>query len=479
VLSRGGDGGAGLRGTGAGGMRRVGCDEWRSTRRGLGARAAAAAPIPLEALEGLDRLVAGGGLTRRDLLERGAGLVLLSSALATLTPRAVMEAAAAQAAAAPDATILVSLYLDGGNDGLNTLVPVRDDRYPALRRRLAVAPGSTLPLPDTAEFGWHPAVPEIADLYRRGRVAVLPSVDYARPDQSHFNSVGYWRTGVVGPTRDRTGWLGRAMDAVGTPDNPLQAVSVSGSLDPVLQTARAAVGTVYDPGAFSFWMHDVWESGSFTRPYREAARGGRSRGLAAAQRAYRNAFDMVDMLRPLRVDREHPLPPVPVAYPDSSLGRRLRSLARMLGAGFGTRIAAVSAGGFDTHDDQAAEHPRLLADLSAGIGAFQADLEARGLAHRVLTLVWSEFGRSPQENDSGTDHGAGGLVLLIGERANGGIRSEWPGLATLDDRANLRVTTEFRTVYASLLEQWLGIDAGRVLPGADPGRLPLVRPPGT
>jgi len=475
VLNGGDTGGAGMRGTGAGGMRRVGCDEWRRTRREFGARAAAGVPIPAEALEGLERLVSGGGLTRRDLLERGAGLVLLSSALATLTPRAVMEAAAAQAAAAPEATILVSLYLDGGNDGLNTLVPVADGRYPVLRRRLAVAPETTLPLPDTTAFGWHPSVPEIADLYRRGRVAVLPSVDYARPDQSHFNSAGYWRTGVVGPSRDRTGWLGRTIDLVGSRDNPLQAVSVSGSLDPVLQSARAAVGTVHDPGAFSFWMHDVWEAGAFTRPYREASRGGRSRGLVAAQRAYRNAFDMVDMLRPLRVDEAHPLPPVPVPYPDSSLGRKLRNLARMLGAGFGTRIAAVSAGGFDTHDDQAAEHPRLLADLSAAVGAFQADLETRGLAHRVLTLVWSEFGRRPQENDSGTDHGAGGLLLVIGERANGGIRSEWPGLATLDRDANLRVTTEFRTVYASLLEQWLGVEAGRVLPGVDGGRLPLVR----
>ncbi|HWH15174.1 MAG TPA: DUF1501 domain-containing protein [Miltoncostaeaceae bacterium] len=464
------------RGTGTGGMRRVGCDEWRSTRRAFGARAAAAMPVPAEALEGLGRLAEGGGLTRRDLLERGAGLVLLSGALATLSPRAVMEAAAAQAAAAPDATILVSLYLDGGNDGLNTLVPLRDPRYPVLRRTLAVAPETTLPLPDTGDFGWHPSVPEIADLYRRGMVAVLPSVDYATPDQSHFNSASFWRTGVVGPTHDRTGWLGRTIDAVGTADNPLQAVSVSGTLDPVLQSRRAAVGTVHDPGAFSFWMHDVWGADAFTRPYREASRGGRGRGLVAAQRAYRNAFDMVDMLRPLRTDREHPLPPVPVAYPDSPLGRKMRNLARMLGAGFGTRIAAVSSGGFDTHDDQAAEHPGLLADLSTTLGAFQADLGARGLAHRVLTLVWSEFGRRPQENGTGTDHGAGGLLLLVGERANGGIRSEWPGLATLDPRANLRVTTEFRTVYASLLEQWLAVEAARILPRIDGGRLPLVRP---
>jgi len=148
----------------------------------------------------------------------------------------------------------------------------------------------------------------------------------------------------------------------------------------------------------------------------------------------------------------------------------------MLGAGLGTRIGALTAeGGFDTHDNQPAEHERLLKDLGDSLWAWQADLQARGLSRRVLTLVWSEFGRRPEDNESnGTDHGAGGLVLVVGDRANGGIRSEFPGLAKLDEDDNLRVTTEFRTVYASLLEGWLGVEAGRVLPGIGGARLPLV-----
>jgi uncharacterized protein (DUF1501 family) len=146
------------------------------------------------------------------------------------------------------------------------------------------------------------------------------------------------------------------------------------------------------------------------------------------------------------------------------------------GAGFGTRVAALSVGGFDTHDTQTNDHADLLKDLGDGLLAWQADLAARGLAHRVLTLVWSEFGRRPQDNDSrGTDHGAGGLVLVVGDRANGGIRSEFPGLARLDEDSNLLVTTEFRTVYATLLESWLGVEAARVLPKIDAARLPLVR----
>ena len=156
----------------------------------------------------------------------------------------------------------------------------------------------------------------------------------------------------------------------------------------------------------------------------------------------------------------------------------MRSLARMLAAGFGTRIAAVtSGGGFDTHENQLDDHPKLLRDVGDSLAAWQADLTARGLAGRVLTLVWSEFGRRPKDNDSnGTDHGAGGLVLVVGERANGGIRSEFPGLAKLDEYDNLRVTTEFRTLYASLLEGWLGVEAEQVLGRVGGGRLALVRP---
>jgi uncharacterized protein (DUF1501 family) len=176
------------------------------------------------------------------------------------------------------------------------------------------------------------------------------------------------------------------------------------------------------------------------------------------------------------VDDEHPLPPVAVPYPDTDLGNGLRNLARMLGAGFGTRIAALSIGGFDTHDEQPEAHAELLQDLGDSLWAWQADLVARGLSGRVITLVWSEFGRRPEDNDSlGTDHGAGGLVMVVGDHAAGGIRSEFPGLSRLDEDDNLLVTTEFRTVYATLLESWLGVEAARVLPGIDAARLPLIQ----
>jgi uncharacterized protein (DUF1501 family) len=441
-------------------------------------RAAEVVPVPADALDGLAAFERVGGMTRRDLLERGVGLWVGATALAGLTTRGLLEAASAQAQAAPEATILVSLYLDGGNDGLNTLVPLADPRYRALRSRLGVAPEATLPLPEVAEFGWHPAAAGLRALFDQGRVAVLPSVDFADADQSHFNSVAYWRRGIVGQTRVTTGWLGRTLDAVGALDNPLQGISVSSSPDPVLDAARAPTATVYDPNGFSFGIEGVWRPDGFMRAYRDASRGRTgSAALAAARRTYDNAFRVQERLAPLRVDEDDPpLPPTPVDYPDSELGSALKNLARMLGAGFGTRVAALSTAGFDTHDRQDVEHPALLTDLGDSLWAWQADLGARGLSGRVLTLVWSEFGRRPQDNDSqGTDHGAGGLVMVVGDRANGGIRSEFPGLARLDEDDNLLVTTEFRTVYASLLEGWLGVEAGRVLPGIDAARIPLVR----
>jgi uncharacterized protein (DUF1501 family) len=454
-----------------------GCRDWRATRRSLMGRAAEVVPVPADALDGLAEFARSGGLTRRDLLERGVGLWIGATAIAGLSTRGLLEAASAQAQAAPDATILVSLYLDGGNDGLNTLVPLADPRYRELRTRLAVAPETTLPVAGVAEFGWHPALAGLRQLYDQGRVAVLPSVDFADADQSHFNSVAYWRRGIVGPSFESTGWLGRTLDAVGVLDNPLQGISVDWSPDPVLGSRRAPTATVYDPSAFSFGIEGVWGGEGFTRAYREASRGRTdSPALAAARRTYQNAFLVQERLAPLRVDDEHPLPPVPVAYPDTDLGTGLRNLARMLGAGFGTRIAALSTGGFDTHDGQVEDHPKLLADLGDSLLAWQADLTARGLSGRVLTLVWSEFGRRPKDNESmGTDHGAGGLVMVVGDRANGGILTEFPGLSRLDEDDNLLVTTEFRTVYASLLEQWVGVEAGRVLPKIDSARIPLVR----
>ena len=456
-------------------MRRPGCDDWRHTQHALERQGGRTVAIPREALDGLAEFERQGGLSRRNVLAGGVGLVLGVAGAGRLTTRGVLEAAVAEAADNPNGTILVSIYLDGGNDGLNTLVPLAEPRYRELRGRIGIAPETTLALPDAPQFGWHPSLGGLKELYDAGKVAVLPSIDYANPDQSHFTSNGYWRTGIVGASNERTGWLGRTLDAIGSRSNPLQGISVSYGLDPILNSAKAPVAAVYDPSNFDFWIPDVWDSKAFLPSYRRIAQTAAKHGaLGDVRRVYGDAIEARDLLQPLAKEKEPP--PPPIAYPEDGLGEPLRNLGRMLGAGFGTRIAALSSGGYDTHDGQPDAHAKLLQNLGDSLKAWQADLDARQLSDRVLTLVWSEFGRRPEDNDSqGTDHGAGGLLLLVGNRANGGIRSEFPGLGQLDDDENLRVTTDFRSVYATILEDWIGVEAARILPNGPRGKLPLVR----
>ena len=458
--------------------RSCGCDDLRVSRKALlGAAAEHIVEIPEALLTTGPGALANDarGITRKRMLVGAGGLAFAVAAMPRFGVNGLFEAAAAQAADDPNARILVSIYLEGGNDGLNTLVPTTDPRYSQLRSRIGIDPATTLAVAGHPEFGWHPSLGGLKTLYDAGKVAVLPAVDYANPDQSHFNSAIFWRTGVVGPTFDRTGWLGRTIDVLGGSDNPLQAISMGWNLDPILLTRQAPVATVFDPGGFGFNIPDVWSDEAALAPYRGATSGARSKARKAAQQAYRGAISVFDRLAPLRAEGDR-APATPIAYPDEHLGRGLRNLARMLGAGFGTRVATISQGGYDTHDTQPAEHAELLATLGNSLLAWQADLDARGLSDRVLTLVWSEFGRRAEDNDSsGTDHGAGGCVLVVGNHANGGIQSEFPGLTNLDPDGNLLVTTEFRTLYATLLESWMGVEAGRVLPGVDSRRLALIK----
>jgi hypothetical protein len=204
-------------------------------------------------------------------------------------------------------------------------------------------------------------------------------------------------------------------------------------------------------------------------------------GPVAAGRAARLTQDVSRMLAPFHRDDKAGIDPLapPVPYPEKSkFGDKLSRLAGLIAQPLGIRVATIDApGDYDTHDDQPAELDTALRELSQGLSAFQADLEARGVADRVLTFVWSEFGRRPKSNDSsGTDHGAGGMAWVQGTRVRSGVLSDVPDLGALDRNDNLAVTIDFRRVYASLVEQWLGTDAAEILPdAAAAGRLAVVR----
>jgi uncharacterized protein (DUF1501 family) len=427
------------------------------------------------------------GLTRRHLLRAGLGAGLALYAAQNMPLVRALEAAEASAATGPDAPVLVNVFVPGGLDLLDTLVPVESyGRYADLRSTVKVA--DPLALGGTG-FGTHPGLGEgvgggLKGLFDRGRLGFIPGIDYANPDLSHFNSRHFWETGRVdvGPG---PGWLARWIDRHGDADNPFQALSVDGGLSPLLRGARNPVAAVTSPDDAQAWVPGVWEEWHDRYMSHYAALGGArpaAPGPAAVFAAARQSGAVAAALRPYVTDGDTDPLAGSVEYPKESansggFAENLRNLAGMLSLPLGIRVATVEASGdFDTHDDQHAALARDLGSVSAALSAFQADLEARGLADRVLTLVWTEFGRRPQENSSGgTDHGAGGIAWVMGARARGGILSPYPSLGDFDREDNLKVTVDFRSVYASLLEQWLGTGADEVLPDAGRlGRLELV-----
>jgi uncharacterized protein (DUF1501 family) len=428
----------------------------------------------------------GSSLTRRQVLGAGLGFGLSVYAARAMPLARMLEAAEAEAAAAPDAPVLVTVFLPGGCDLLNTIVPLHDfGRYADLRKHIRLDGAPAL---GGSGLGIHPSLTTgsgggIKGLFEAGKVGLLPGIDYANPDLSHFHSRHFWETGLV--TQDAApGWLGRWLDRHGSADNALQGLSLDYSLSPVLRTGTAPVAAVSSPADAKLYINGTWGKGleqALAAWDRISASRPRAPGPAAAFGAARLAKQVGDRLAPYAKRGDNGPDPLaaPVPYPaDNELGKRLGRLAALISLPLGVRVATVDADGeFDTHDNEPDDLAKALRTAGEALAAFQLDLEARGVANRVLTLVWSEFGRRPQDNDSkGTDHGAGGIAMVMGARANAGVLSPYPSLSALDREDNLQVTVDFRKVYASLIEQWLGTSAAEVIPNAGAfGRVQLVR----
>jgi uncharacterized protein (DUF1501 family) len=412
---------------------------------------------------------AGTGMSRRSFLLRSAGLALSVYGAGALAGLPAFEEGIAKAAGTPG-TVLVNVFLDGGADSMSILAPTGDPDYRRLRPSLAV-PASASVFREDSRLTWHPAAAPLAALHAEGKVTVLPAVGYDHPDQSHFVSRHFWEVGALDPGL-RSGWLGRLLDRIGTADNPLQGVSMGGSLGPSLATSKVPVAAVDAPEDFGFWMPGAWGPpadlalGAFAEVGR-ARKASRDPAVAQAARAAAFSGGVRTALAPFGKDGEPTYTPR-AAYPQSEerFPRRLAGLAAMLAAGLPIRCATLNApGAWDTHADQAGTLTENLTITADSLFAFQRDLEARGIAGRVLTLVWSEFGRRAAENGSGTDHGAAGIGFVIGTRASGRMVGEFPGLATLDPQGNLRATSDFRGLYAALCADWFGVDPAAVLPG--------------
>ncbi len=425
--------------------------------------------MPIPAGTGIDRrrFLAGaaGGL----LSVYGADRIGLSS---RLLGQGIAEAATLQGPASP---VIVSVFLAGGIDALSVLAPVGDPLYAKLRPTLAVSPSQGAPFTEDPRLHWNPSATPFAQLHDAGKVTVFPAIGYSSPDMSHFTSRHYWEVGAT-ETRVATGWLGRYLDVAGSPTNPLQGLSMDGEMNPTLATARNPVAAIDRPDDFSLWLNGVWgDVFAWTLDSASALGDAQRRSGDPAMAQVAQAASEVGIVRralaPFRDANGNPTYTSPVAYPTTTQGdfpQRLAGLAAMLAAGLPLRCVAMTTDTqFDTHSGQDTTFDSGLSVVASSIAAFQADLEARGIADRVLVHVWSEFGRRAQENGSaGTDHGAAGVSLLIGTQASGQMVGVWPGLANLDVNGNQVANVDFRAVYCALLEQWFNQDAGAVIPEA-------------
>ena len=431
---------------------------------------AAKAGSGLPSIEAGMPVPAGTGLTRRSFISRTAGLAMAVYGASALGTRALEEGLAEAAAAGPSDAVLVSVFLSGGIDSLSVLAPTGDPNYATLRPSLALTPAETLSFRDDPGLRWHASAAKLKALHEEDKVTVFPAIGYASPNQSHFTSRHYWEVGETNPA-GRVGWMGRYLDQHGSNANPLQGLALSPTLAPALATTVNPVAAVSRPETYTFPAPGV--AAPMIAPMLDEM--GALGGLASTDATLQSARRATAATAALRA-RVAPFSSYtsPVAYPVTSneFPKRLAALAAMLAAGLPIKVVAVqAAGGYDTHSSQTASLPANLLLVSDTLNAFQRDLESRGIADRVLVHVWSEFGRRAKDNGSGTDHGAGGVSMLIGSKASKTMVGGFPGLASgtgggLDSQQNLRATSDFRGLYCSLLQDWLNVDPAPIIPGA-------------
>jgi uncharacterized protein (DUF1501 family) len=390
--------------------------------------------------------------TRRTFLRTA----LRTSSLLALAP-AVPGFLARTARAAPrerDGRVLVVVELSGGNDGINTVVPFADEGYARHRQLLRVPTDRLLRVND--QVGLHPALRGAARLLESGRLAIVQGVGYPNPNRSHFESMAIWQTArLTEPTHQPGGWIGRALEETPRPDgNGSGPVFVGVGAAPVALTGRRVTPTTVSR------LDDALLRAP--APPRSAGRADLPGDDLAAfvRRAALDAYATSDAL----AEVVHG-PDPGAGYPATALAERLRLVARLLRVGVGARVLYTTQPGYDTHFDQPALHPDLLAELGGALQAFLDDLAAAGLAERVLVLAFSEFGRRVQENGTrGTDHGTAGPVFLAGPGVRAGLAGTTPSLSDLDD-GDLRTCLDFRRVYATVLEAWLGVPSRTPLHG--------------
>lgn len=351
--------------------------------------------------------------------------------------------------------ILVVIQLSGGNDGLNTVIPYRNDIYYQSRPLIGIRKEDALPLTD--EAGLNPALKNLKALYDQGYMAVMNSVGYPEPNRSHFRSMDIWQSASRADEIIATGWLGRYMDEAGSAagDRNTLAIEIDDTLSLAMKgSARKAIA-VQDIGRFHKAVTDPFFKAiqdAHSREHEEHLAGYLYQTLRETVSAADYIYDQSKIYT------------TPQAYPDTPLGKRMKTIGSLINAQSNTRVYYVSHGSFDTHVGQKDRQDRLFTQLDESIAAFVADLQQTNRFKDVLVMTFSEFGRRVAQNASqGTDHGtASNMFFISGSLKKQGLLNEMPDLSVLDE-GDLKYQVDFKSVYATILDRWLQADAAGIL----------------
>ncbi|MGQ9902716.1 MAG: DUF1501 domain-containing protein [Fimbriimonadales bacterium] len=396
-------------------------------------------------------------VSRREFLR--AGLTLVAVGLAAPPWLAHIAHADAQrlrkGEKLPNDHILVVLQLTGGNDGLNTIIPYREERYYRARPTLAIPEAQVIPLDE--RLGLHPALEPLKPLHDQRALAILQNVGYPNPNRSHFRSMEIWQTADP-DGYSRYGWLGKYLDTLtDAAANPVMAISFTQELPLALHAKRAQVPCFASLADLQVMTRDA----DLERTLQQLAATDERKmdsPTAVVRQSTRTALQAMEYLRErVRHYQSHG------QYGNDPFARGLQQAAQIIATAPHTRVLYVSVNGFDTHAGQATTHERLLSQFAGAVRAFYTELQALGKAEKTLLMVFSEFGRRVQENGSfGTDHGAAAPMFLLSGRVRGGLHGDPPDLHNLDSNNDLRMQLDFRRVYATVLD-WLGGDSEAVL----------------
>ena len=366
------------------------------------------------------------------------------------------------AQAASDRTLIV-VQMAGGNDGLNTVIPFTDPLYHQMRPTLGIPDAQVVPL-DT-RLGLHPSLKPLVQFWNQGQLAIVEGVGYPNQSLSHFQAMDIWQTLDLNGSGSE-GWLGKLVSGwVDQDGHPFKALDVGVQTAQALQSITAPVPTVASVNSYRVYPD----------PADGDAGNARMQALMKLYNTYPRSSPYAALLDTTALDAQSGSTQLrqadaqykpAVTYPKGPFAEGLKVLAEAIASGLGLCVGYVTLGGFDTHANQQATHATLMQMLAEGLSAFYNDLAAHGKADNVVVMTWSEFGRRVEENGSlGTDHGTAAPMFVLGKPISKGVFGEPPSLSNLDNAGNMKYTVDFRSVYATVLDRWLGASSKDVLGG--------------